>query len=74
VGRLQASVGARLQALDGLSSSSTAVDILYEQSLSDLQDLDYAKALSDFTRQQMSLEAAQRSFVTISGLSLFSYL
>ncbi|WP_291991014.1 flagellar hook-associated protein FlgL [Candidatus Accumulibacter sp. ACC007] len=74
VGRLQASVGARLQALDGLGSSSTAVDILHEQSLSDLQDLDYAKALSDFTRQQMSLEAAQRSFVTISGLSLFSYL
>jgi len=42
--------------------------------LSDLQDLDYAKAISDFTRQQLGLEAAQKSFVTISGLSLFNYL
>jgi flagellar hook-associated protein 3 FlgL len=71
---VQASVGARLQALDGLSSNSAAVDILHQQSLSALQDLDYAQALSDFTRQQLSLEAAQKSFVTISGLSLFSYL
>ncbi|NMQ29608.1 flagellar hook-associated protein 3 [Candidatus Accumulibacter phosphatis] len=74
VSRVQASVGARLQALDGLSSNSAAVDILHQQSLSALQDLDYAQALSDFTRQQLSLEAAQKSFVTISGLSLFSYL
>jgi len=74
VSRVQASVGARLQALDALSSNSAAVDILHQQSLSALQDLDYAQALSDFTRQQLSLEAAQKSFVTISGLSLFSYL
>jgi flagellar hook-associated protein 3 FlgL len=74
VSSVQASVGSRLQALDGLSSSSAAVDILHQQSLSALQDLDYAQALSDFTRQQLSLEAAQKSFVTISGLSLFSYL
>ncbi|EXI81442.1 MAG: Hook-filament junction protein [Candidatus Accumulibacter appositus] len=74
VSSVQASVGSRLQALDGLSNSSAAVDILHQQSLSALQDLDYAQALSDFTRQQLSLEAAQKSFVTISGLSLFSYL
>ena len=74
VSRVQASVGARLQALDGLSDNSAAVDVKYQQTLSDLQDLDYAKAISDFTRQQISLEAAQKSFVTVSGLSLFNYL
>ena len=46
----------------------------YQQTLSDLQDLDYAQAISDFTRQQVALEAAQKSFVAISGLSLFKYI
>ena len=74
VSRVQSSVGARLQALDALSDNAAAVDVLYQQTLSDLQDLDYAKAISDFTRQQLSLEAAQKSYVTISGLSLFNYI
>jgi flagellar hook-associated protein 3 FlgL len=74
VSRVHSSVGARMQELDALSSNTTAVDIQYQQMLSDLQDLDYVKAISDFTRQQVSLEAAQKSFVQISGLSLFNYL
>ncbi|HQO27907.1 MAG TPA: flagellar hook-associated protein FlgL [Accumulibacter sp.] len=74
IGRTQASVGSRLQALDSLSESASSLDIQYQQTLSDLQDLDYAKAISDFTRSQMSLEAAQKSYVQISGLSLFKYI
>ena len=74
VGRLQAGVGGRLQSLDGLGSNSSALDIQYQQRLSGLQDLDYAQAISDFNRQQTSLEAAQKSFVQITGLSLFKYL
>jgi len=74
VSRVQSSVGARLQELEALSSNASAVDIQYQQTLSDLQDLDYAQAISDFTRQQVALEAAQKSFVAISGLSLFKYI
>ncbi|MCP5249169.1 MAG: flagellar hook-associated protein FlgL [Candidatus Accumulibacter sp.] len=74
VSRVQSTVGAHLQELDSLSSNAAALDIQYQQTLSNLQDLDYAQAISDFTRQQVGLEAAQKSFVTISGLSLFNYL
>ena len=74
VSRVQSTVGAHLQELDSLSNNSAALDVQYQQTLSALQDLDYAKAISDFTRQQLGLEAAQKSFVTISGLSLFNYL
>lgn len=74
VSRVQSVVGARLLELDALSSQSAALDIQYQQTLSHLEDVDYAQAISDFTRQQLSLEAAQKSFVTISGLSLFNYL
>ncbi len=74
VSRVQASVGARMNELDSLGNSSSDLDIQYQTSLSTLQDLDYVKALTDFTMQQTNLEAAQKSFVQISGLSLFNYL
>ena len=63
-----------MRELDSLSSAASDLGIQYAATLSSLQDLDYTKALSDFARQQVSLEAAQKSFVQISGLSLFNYL
>lgn len=74
VSRVQATVGTRMRELDSLGSTASDLDIEYKASLSKLQDLDYAKAISDFTLQQTYLEAAQQSFVKISGLSLFNYL
>jgi flagellar hook-associated protein 3 FlgL len=63
-----------MRELDSLGSTASDLDIQYKASLSRLQDLDYAKAISDFTLQKTYLEAAQQSFVKISGLSLFNYL
>ncbi|MBK7355539.1 flagellar hook-associated protein FlgL [Propionivibrio sp.] len=74
VSRVQATVGTRMRELDSLGSTSSDLDIQYQQSLSKLQDLDFAKAISEFTLQQTYLEAAQKSFAQISGLSLFQYL
>ena len=71
---VRASVGARLQEVEKLDSAGMDRDLYYEESISDLQDLDYVKALSDFARQQVMLEAAQKTFVTVSGLSLFKML
>jgi flagellar hook-associated protein 3 FlgL len=39
-----------------------------------LQDLDMTKAISLFSQQQLSLQAAQQSFKAMSGLSLFNYI
>ena len=74
VTRVQVSVGTRLRELDSLTNLSTDLNLQYESNLVDLQALDYAKAISDFTLQQTYLEAAQKSFAQISGLSLFNYL
>lgn len=70
----RASVGSRLKELDSLDSAGSDLDIQYQQTLSDLQSLDYAKAISDLTQQQFTLEAAQKSFMIVSGLSLFKLL
>lgn len=72
--RVQASVGARMNEIDSLQAAASDLDLQYSERLSNLQDLDYAKAISDLSRQQMQLEAAQQSFVRISGLSLFDVL
>ena len=72
--RVQANLGTRMQEIESLSSTSSDLDIQYQTTLSGLQDLDYAKAISDFMNQQMNLEAAQKSFAQVSGMSLFDYL
>jgi flagellar hook-associated protein 3 FlgL len=69
----RAGLGARMRELDSLSSGNDARLLQYESTLSRLSDLDYSQALSDFARQQLALEASQKSFLQVSGLSLFNY-
>jgi flagellar hook-associated protein 3 FlgL len=71
---VRASVGSRLKEIDNLDSIGGDLDVQYKATLSDLQDLDVVKAISMFTQQQQTLEAAQKSFKSISGLSLFNYI
>jgi flagellar hook-associated protein 3 FlgL len=71
---IQASVGARLKELDSLDSTGTDLDVQYQTTLSGLQDLDVVKAISLYSQQQSTLQAAQLSFKTMSSLSLFNYI
>jgi flagellar hook-associated protein 3 FlgL len=71
---VRASLGTRLQELDALDSSGNDRTVQYKAMLSELQDLDYAKATVLLTQQKAMLEAAQQSFVRTSSLSLFNYL
>jgi flagellar hook-associated protein 3 FlgL len=70
----QAQGGAQLAELDSLSSINSSRSIAYSKTLSDIEDLDYTKATTDFAKQQLALEAAQKSFLSVSGLSLFNNL
>jgi flagellar hook-associated protein 3 FlgL len=71
---VQASVGSRMKELDNLDSTGDDLNIQYQTTLGDLQDLDMVKAISLFSQQQQTLQAAQMSFKTMSGLSLFNYI
>jgi len=71
---VQASVGARLKELDTLDSTGDDLNVQYTSTLGDLQDLDMVKAISLFSQQQTTLQAAQMSFKAMSGLSLFNYI
>lgn len=71
---VRASVGSRLKEIDSLDSAGEERNIQYAQALSELQDVDPYKAISDLTQQQATLEAAQMSFMRISRMSLFDLL
>ena len=59
---VRATFGASLKELDSLDSGNSDRSIQYDQTISRLTDLDYNQALSDDARQQLALEAAQKSF------------
>lgn len=70
----RASVGARLNEVDLLDNVGDVRRLNYEQALSDLVDLDYAEAVSEYSLRQVGLQAAQRAFTDIQGMSLFNYI
>ena len=72
--RVRTLVGTRLNAVTSQNNVNGDLNLQYSETLSNLQDLDYAQALSDLTRRQTNLEAAQKSFSAVTKLSLFNYL
>ena len=42
--------------------------------ISNLSDLDYAKATSQYSQEYVALQAAEQSYAAINQLSLFKYL
>lgn len=71
---VRADVGARLAELDSLDALGEGIALQHAKTASGLRDLDYAAAIADLTRQQTVLEAAQKSFVATTSLSLFDLL
>ncbi|BDB26287.1 hypothetical protein Tamer19_04170 [Cupriavidus sp. TA19] len=71
---VRASVGSRMQELDALDDVGTNRDLTYSQTLSGLQDLDYAAAITEYYQRQTALQGAQQSFMQIQGMNLFKYL
>ena len=70
----RSTVGSRQKELDTLDSAGEDLGIQYASTLSTLQDLDLVAAITSYSQQQQTLEAAQKSFKSLSGLSLFNYI
>lgn len=71
---VRASVGARLNELDTLDTVGSDRKISYTQTQSDLIDLDYTTAISDYVLRQVGLQASQKAFVDLQGTSLFDLM
>jgi len=71
---VRATLGLRLNEIDSLQVTGEDLGLQLKQTLSQLQDVDYNKAISDLNQQQTTLQAAQKSFTQVSSLSLFTYI
>lgn len=72
--KYQANYGSRMKEAADLQSAGSDRGLQYDETLSRLQDIDLAQAISDLTRTETALQAAQMSFSKVSQLSLFNYI
>ena len=66
-------VGSRLATIETQTDNNASFSLSFESTLAEIEDLDYAEALSRLTLEATTLEAAQKSFVRTQTLSLFNY-
>lgn len=67
-------VGTRMNAVEQQRDVNDGIKFSMETTLSQVEDLDYAEAISRLSLQKTGLEAAQQTFIKVQGLSLFNYL
>ena len=70
----RAAVGARMNVVDTQENLNEDFTLNLSKTLSSIEDLDFAEAVSLLQQQLVGLEAAQAAFVRVQGLSLFDYL
>lgn len=70
----QAQNGSDQQVLLAQKEVLTETQLRLKSTLSEIEDLDYAEAVTRMNKEMMGLEAAMGSFSKISGLTLFDYI
>jgi len=71
---VRSSVGSRMAELDALDGAGAWRELTDRSYLSQLQDLDYASAISEFSLRQTNLQATQQTFARLQDIALFKYL
>jgi flagellar hook-associated protein 3 FlgL len=71
---VQASVGARLNTITTSQAVATTQQTQLQTSISNLQSLDYASAVTSLDSENTTLSAAMQAYAQTQGLSLFKYL
>lgn len=74
VDSVRGEIGARLNVVETTLTDNEDVGLVNKSVQAELRELDYAEALSRLAFQSVILEAAQQSYVKISGLNLFNKL
>jgi flagellar hook-associated protein 3 FlgL len=71
---IQASVGGRQNTITTQQSVAVSQQTQLQQSISSLQGLDYARAITSLDSQNMTLSAAMQAYTRTQGLTLFKYI
>ncbi len=71
---VRTSVGTRQNALEAAGDEASSAKLGLQQTLSDIEDVDLAEAISRLSFETTTLEAVQATFASIQRLSLFNFL
>ncbi|MFT6986849.1 MAG: flagellar hook-associated protein 3 FlgL [Psychromonas sp.] len=71
---IRTSVGTRLQTVANQKESNLDFNLASKKTLSNLEDLDMAAAISEFSMQSSILEITQKTFVQMQNMSLFKLI
>lgn len=71
---VRSSVGSRMNEVDALDTIGENRDLSSAQTLSNLTELDYAAAITEYYQRQTALQGAQQSFMQIQQMNLFRFL
>jgi flagellar hook-associated protein 3 FlgL len=71
---VQAEVGVRLNRIESQKQINEDFNLQLQTTLSDVEDVDFAEAISRLNLQLVALQAAQQTYVTTQRLSLFDFL
>lgn len=74
LGAARARAGSRINSAETAVFTNTDFSIANQDTRAKIQDVDYAEAMTELTKQDTALQAAQATFTKITRLSLFDYL
>ncbi len=74
ISEVRSEIGGRLNTIDNIENLHADVDLVSQDILSQLQDVDFAEAVSRLSLESFLLEASQSSFTKINSLSLFNHM
>jgi flagellar hook-associated protein 3 FlgL len=72
--QVQASVGARLNAVSAASTTAQSQQTTLQTSISQISDTNYAAATTQLSTEELALQAAQASYASMMQLTLFKYI
>ncbi|MGJ8681959.1 flagellar hook-associated protein FlgL [Paraglaciecola sp.] len=67
-------IGGRGNITDAVFASNLDLEIANKSARSNIEEVDYAEAVSELSRQEAALQAAQATFSKVTGVSLFDFI
>lgn len=69
-----AAIGGRINIAEAVESANLDLELANKTARSEIQDVDYAEAVSELSKQETALQAAQQTFSRVTSLSLFDFI
>ena len=74
ISEVRSTVGGRLNAIESQAAQRDTESFEMIRTLSEIEDLDYAEAISRFNLRMVGLQAAQQSYTMFARMSLFDFM